>query len=85
MQQKKIACANENVEEYLSDFASAGFEEYKDFDQSTEPDDSWDPASVMSVFLERYFNHSLPDQDKDVILKEFFFKSKLSGIGGPQA
>ena len=64
--------AKEDVVEPLSDTEAREFDEYyEDFDPSTEPDDSWDPPSAMSSFLERHFNRELPGKDKDAILKEF--------------
>ena len=60
--------AAEDVVEPLSDTEAQEFEE---FDPSTEPEGSWEPPAMMLSFLERHFNRSLPDKDKDNILTEF--------------
>ena len=62
---------NEDMIEPLSDSEAREFEEYKNFNPSTEAEDSWDPPSVMSEFFEYHFNRSLPDKDKDPIMRDF--------------
>lgn len=45
--------------------------ELVEFDPSVEPKDSWSPPQAMLSFLEKHFNQSLEDVEREAILKDF--------------
>ena len=45
--------------------------EMVEFDPSVSPKDSWEPPRSMVSFLEKYFNRSLSDSEREAIMKDF--------------
>ena len=45
--------------------------ELVEFDPKVDPTDSWDPPHSMATFLDKHFNWSLSDAEKEAILKDF--------------
>ena len=45
--------------------------ELVEFDPSVEPKDAWEPPMAMTSFLERHFNRSLEEGEREAILKDF--------------
>ena len=45
--------------------------ELVEFDPSVDPKDTWDPPSAMASFLQKHFNRSLEEGEKEAILKDF--------------
>ena len=41
------------------------------FDPSVEPKESWTPPKVIESFLEKHFNRSLADGEREAIMKDF--------------
>jgi len=42
-----------------------------EFDPSVEPSDTWQPPASISNFLEKHFNRSLSEDEKEAIMKDF--------------
>ena len=42
-----------------------------EFDPSVEPKDTWSPPPAMAGFLERHFNRTLEESEREAILKDF--------------
>jgi len=42
-----------------------------EFDPSVEPLDTWQPPTSISNFLEKHFNRSLSEDEKEAIMKDF--------------
>ena len=45
--------------------------EMVEFDPSVSPKDSWEPPKSMVSFLEKHFNRSLSDSEREAIMKDF--------------
>jgi len=60
--------SNEDVVELLSDSEA---QEFTEFDPAVEPQGMWDPPTAMASFLERHFNHSLSEKEKEAIMTDF--------------
>ena len=45
--------------------------ELVEFDPSIDPKDTWEPPSAMASFLQKHFNISLEEGEKEAILKDF--------------
>ena len=45
--------------------------ELVEFDPSVEPKDAWSPPSPMVSFLEKHFNRTLEEDEREAILKDF--------------
>ena len=45
--------------------------ELVEFDPSIDPKDSWDPPAPMVGFLEKHFNRSLEEGEREAILRDF--------------
>lgn len=45
--------------------------EFIEFDPTVDPKDSWKAPSTMTLFLEKHFNRSLSDDEREAIMKDF--------------
>ena len=45
--------------------------ELVEFDPGVDSKDAWDPPKPMTSFLEKHFNRSLSDVERDAIMKDF--------------
>ena len=45
--------------------------EFIEFDPTVDPKDSWKAPSTMTSFLEKHFNRSLSDDEREAIMKDF--------------
>ena len=45
--------------------------ELVEFDPIVEPLDTWEPPQVIIKFLEKHFNRSLEEEEREAILKDF--------------
>ena len=45
--------------------------ELVEFDPKVEAKDTWPPPKSMKTFLEKYFNKSLSEEEREAILKDF--------------
>ena len=50
--------------------------EMVEFDPSVSLKDSWEPPRSMVCFLERHFNRSLSDLEREAIMKTLFLRCK---------
>ena len=45
--------------------------ELVEFDPSVDPEGSWKPPKALSAFLEKHFNRSLTEEERQAIMKDF--------------
>ena len=45
--------------------------ELVEFDPSVDPEGSWKPPKALPAFLEKHFNRSLTEEERQAIMKDF--------------